>query len=89
MTTKIKIDIEDIVIEYLEKNGFDGLCNNYDHCADGCGCKKEEMHLCDHFSWLCEPAYVVKTDACRLCTEYKFCMSYEKDTHECPYEDLL
>ena len=77
--------VKEIVVEYLEKNGFDGLCNNYGYCVgDNCGCKKDEIYLCDNFSQVCEPAYIVKTDVCPLCKEYEFCMSQEKDTNECP-----
>ena len=46
--------VADIVKEYLERNGFDGLCNPYLKC--GCGIEDPYCCNCDDIID-CQPAY--------------------------------
>jgi len=49
------IVVFDIIKEWLDKNGFDGLAN------EDCGCSKEDMCPLEHEDILqCEPAYAHK-----------------------------
>jgi len=41
----------EIVKDYLDKNGFDGLCN------DTCGCSKNDLFPCDDACLDCIAAY--------------------------------
>ena len=43
----------DIVREYLEQNGFDGLC----HAETECGCHLQDFFICGENLAECEPAY--------------------------------
>ena len=56
------MNVKDIVIEYLKKNGFDGLC------GAGCWCGLEDALMpCDvNAAFECEPAIKVKPD-CEKC----------------------
>jgi len=45
-------NVKEIVKEYLERNGFDGLW-----FSDGCGCCIEDLMPCDGNVSLCEPGY--------------------------------
>ena len=53
-------DVEDIVINYLKDNGFDGLC------TDGCGCVVNDLVPCGGPFESCKPGYRVAgcTPAC-------------------------
>lgn len=57
MTEKKEITIRDIVLEYLERNGFDGLCYLY---SDGCGCGADDIAPCGQPMDNCTPAYKYK-----------------------------
>jgi len=46
--------VNEIVIDYLRKNGYDGLC------GDGCGCGLDDFAPCDEDFGNCEPAYKVR-----------------------------
>lgn len=53
----------DIIMDHLDKNGFDGLVNT----DISCGCSKKDMAPCESFSILdCEPAYERIAD-CKNC----------------------
>ena len=44
--------IKEIVKEYLEKNGYDGLYNDCD-----CGCVVDDLMPCGEPGFFCEPGY--------------------------------
>ena len=48
--------VKEILIEWLKKNGYDGLLN------DECGCKDGDLMVCGEFSGDCEPGYLYKGD---------------------------
>jgi hypothetical protein len=53
------MNCKEIVCEYLEKIGADGLCN-----ADNkCGCYKSDICLGDQFWEDCEPAYAYEANS--------------------------
>jgi hypothetical protein len=45
--------VKEILIEWLKKHGYDGLCNPYHEC----GCGLNDFILCQVSCELCEPAY--------------------------------
>ena len=54
-TTEDTWDIRKIVMEYLVKNGFDGL---YTNDYQGCACGKNNLIECSDGCWKdCEPGY--------------------------------
>ena len=59
--------VKEIIKEYLEKNGYDGLCR------EGCGCGLEDFMPCGMFALEntvvgCKPAYKHK---CKIdCADY-------------------
>jgi len=56
--------VHEIVKEYLETNGFDGLCN------DECGCSKNDLFPCDDACLGCIAAYAAPSpDGIRLQAE--------------------
>lgn len=50
-------DVNEILVKFLEENGFDGLCNGDIEC----GCKKDDLAPCDSNFMDCKPAYISKT----------------------------
>lgn len=52
--------VKEIVKDYLERNGYDGLC------GDNCGCSKEDFPACERLSIECRPAYKKKAN-CLSC----------------------
>jgi hypothetical protein len=46
--------INEIIVDYLEKNDFDGLA------GDECGCTLDDLFCCDLDCSACIPAYKVK-----------------------------
>jgi hypothetical protein len=56
----------EIVTEYLESHGYDGLCNNE------CGCGIGEIGLCGHIEVDCVPAYRYTCNGCPAkCEEFE------------------
>jgi len=49
-------NVREIVKEYLESNGFDGL-----YCPE-CGCRKEDLMPCEMPCELCKPGYLTEGD---------------------------
>ncbi len=49
-------DVQDIIIKFLDENGFDGLCNGDIEC----GCHKSDIAPCGSDCMGCEPAYQSK-----------------------------
>jgi len=47
--------VKDIVVEYLEKNGFDGLMHDNDCCCS-------TNNICDDMTSDCQPAYKIPCD---------------------------
>ena len=43
------MNAEEIIIEYLKKNGFDGLW------VDECGCEIDDLMPCGSYSGYCKP----------------------------------
>ena len=72
--------VREIVKEYLEKNGYDGLC------CDSCSCSLDVLMLCGgEFVLDCEAGYFMnKEEECKKCTDYNFCIDKEKDSPRCP-----
>ena len=50
---------KEIIQQYLEKKGYDGLCNPYAEC----GCDKDNLFLCDSDFQDCQCAYKRKMTA--------------------------
>jgi len=48
------VNVKEIVHQYLENNGYDGLC------GDDCGCPKDDLCPCDSCMDECRPAHVKK-----------------------------
>lgn len=68
------INVESIVVEYLKKNKFDGLC------CDQCGCEIDDLFPCSsEGTYGCEPGYKIPCDCGQGCS---FHISKEKLT--CP-----
>jgi len=77
--------VKEIVKEYLEKNGFDGLC------SENCGCGLDDFMPCGMFAndstvIGCTPAYKHKCKAdCTDCGDDELCElieSYSTEKHE-------
>lgn len=74
--------VKDIVIFYLVKNGFDGLC-----CED-CGCELDDLMPCagnDNWNSMdnCKPGYKVYCDGnCEECERNEYC---DKDYEFCDW----
>jgi hypothetical protein len=45
-------DVKSIVKEYLNKNGYDGLC------YDDCGCKNDDLFPCGNGPRECKPGHL-------------------------------
>ena len=50
---KNNIEVRDMVFEWLNKHGYDGLCN------EDCGCGIDDLMPCASWFADCEPAYKV------------------------------
>lgn len=46
-------DVEDIVMNYLRTNGYDGLCNTFSDC----GCETDDLAPCGNMELDCQPGY--------------------------------
>ncbi len=53
MSSKQRMDVQTILIDYLKQNGYDGLFNS----AAECGCTIDNLFLCDTNFSECQPAY--------------------------------
>lgn len=54
----MEFTIRDIVIKYLQENGYDGLVSN-----DGdCGCRLDDLFPCTDYCLNCIPGYLVKCE---------------------------
>jgi hypothetical protein len=64
-------NVAEIVIDYLKRNGYDGLCNN------DCGCDFDKFMPCDCPCSDCEPAHKVlcKEKDCDDCAD-NGCVSF-------------
>jgi hypothetical protein len=64
-----------IIKDFLDKNGYDGLC------GDDCGCGKDDLAPCDNLALDCEPAYKVVCGGCgqELYSRDKDCKPTECD----------
>lgn len=72
--------VYDIVKQYLQDNGYDGLCNK-DH---ECGCWIDDLLCCDEIGMNCEPAYRAPCGICRKREEedcYVYVYSDADDVH--------
>ena len=49
--------VKEIVIEYLNEHGYDGL-----FCEGQCSCRKDDLIACDGNFSECEPGYEVPCD---------------------------
>ncbi len=74
--------VEDIVIEHLKNNGYDGLFNIE---ADACGCSISDLAPCDEMSAECQPGYAIEGH-CDDCKRSDHCESrgdYPKGGEKC------
>jgi len=55
--------VDEIIIDYLEKNGFDGLGNG----EHDCGCEIADFHPCGEIKGDCIPAYKHERSKCENC----------------------
>jgi hypothetical protein len=58
--------VDEIIVDYLKTNGFDGLCNVE------CGCPIDDLHPCGEINSDCVPAYKherAKCEGCHGCGE--------------------
>jgi hypothetical protein len=69
---------KEIIIKYLQDNGYDGLCN------DDCGCGINDLFPCGGSPDNCVPAYKSKCDL--HCGEYSVCYT-PAQTNRCWRED--
>jgi hypothetical protein len=71
------MEVVDIVREWLEKNGYDGLCN------EECGCGLDDFTPCGYIKNDCLAAYKHrKEDGCACCSidaDIIFCDKKQKD----------
>ena len=63
--------VKEIIINYLKKNGYDGLC------GDSCGCGLNDFQPCDEDFGNCEPAYFHPNPDCSKCDV--LCDAYDGD----------
>lgn len=65
-----KKTVKDIVLSYLQENGFDGLCGE-DRYGDPCGCSiYSEFMECDGGCLeACVSGYAYDTKKCKACNE--------------------
>jgi hypothetical protein len=57
------MNCEDIILNYLEENGYDGLVNIWLEC----GCQIGEIALCESLNLSdCSPAYKHHCDKCKI-----------------------
>ena len=57
------MNIREIIKQYLEQNGYDGLCDE----SGECGCYVEDLFICHgSFNWnevsTCKPGYLHKNE---------------------------
>ena len=64
--------VKEIVKQYLEQNGYDGLY----HEDLECGCSLDDFAPCGDMSEHCEIGY---TNACATCTKREDCGIYNSD----------
>ncbi len=62
--------VKEIIKQYLETNGFDGLCN------DDCGCSKDDLFPCGNIQEDCNPAFKCNCD--HSCGLHSYCYITEK-----------
>lgn len=59
-----EMTVFDIVVDYLKRHGYDGLCN------EECGCPLEMLGPCDGIQESCQPAYnhprLAKANGCHV-----------------------
>lgn len=60
--------VKEIVIDYLKKNGFDGLC------SEACGCGIDDSIPCGEGFEDCEPAYAHTFEDCKKCCKFDNCV---------------
>ena len=68
--------VREIVKEYLEKNGYDGLF------VDECTCSLEDLMPCDYSNPNCKAGYLVESNLCVDC-DLEFCISPTKGDDKC------
>lgn len=60
--------VKEIVVDYLRKNGYDGLC------GDSCGCGIDDLFPCDYLVADCTTAY---QHCCKKCPDAVNCEIYD------------
>ena len=73
--------VNQIIIDYLKTNSFEGLCN------DDCGCGLEDLAPCDEMKPECTPAYKCKCAAEGKCEHGHLGCYLEHKTDKCWMEE--
>lgn len=58
------MNVKEIVVKYLDENGYDGLA------AEDCGCGKRELFVCGEICLHCKPAYKRTEVNCNECPNF-------------------
>lgn len=61
------MNVKEIVIEYLEKNGYEGL-----FCEE-CSCEIDDLFPCGEFVGDCEPGHKVPCPGADICDAFPDC----------------
>lgn len=76
------MNVREIIIKYLDENGFDGLVN-----PGLCGCSKDEICLCEGINDNeCQPAY---KRCCVVCSQKRNCELYSDGAMFCYHPERL
>ncbi len=72
----IKMDVREIVGNWLRANGYDGLMGD-EKGSGNCSCDIEDLMPCDEPCDRCEPGY--KTKCTGQCKEFDHCIASDKN----------
>jgi len=74
--------VGDIVKEYLQNNGYSGLC------GDDCVCELDDLFLCGEIDFDCVAGY---KSECPTCANISHCEKFYDETskHDLPIEHLI
>jgi len=60
-----KVYADDMIREWLESHGYDGLYHKYED--DPCGCRKDDLCSCESSPRFCLPGYAHEDEHGRYC----------------------
>jgi hypothetical protein len=68
-----------ILVDYLKKNGYDGLHSHYKNKNyGGCCCEIDNLQSCGEYCGGCEPGYAHKISDCKKCPDFEKCEPNQK-----------